>query len=301
MSDIPKEDENDHELNRDLDGEEDVSNSRVIDWEKINSLLSANTSNALKEFLEEKQTSSEPTPKEPSQEKEPSHFKKYGKDPPNSVFKLQSYWEERFTEEESYEWLVSWKSVRELIIPYLKPDSRILIVGCGNSSFSADIYDEGFENITNIDFSGVVIDKMKHLNSSRTNMKWVEMDMTKMTFLNETFDIVLDKAAMDALVVDEGDVWDPKDEVIDSVDRMCQCVRNVLTSSGIFLQISFAQPHFRTKYLIGYRAERQECNPYQSHKGRSFRYGWDLDFCDIPNVETGCLTLFFYSMIKSSS
>ena len=31
------------------------------------------------------------------------------------------------------------------------------MLSCGNSEFSADIYDDGYRNITNIDFSEVVI------------------------------------------------------------------------------------------------------------------------------------------------
>jgi SAM-dependent methyltransferase len=278
------------------ESERNGDSERNIDWEKLNSVLSGNTANALKEFLDSKEIDSSKSEKVEDSKVEIQ--KKYGKDPPNHVFKLQSYWEERFAEEDSYEWLGAWKSVRSVILPHLKPESRILIVGCGNSSFSADIYDEGYVNITNIDFSGVVIEKMKSLHESvRPSMKWIEMDMTKMTFMDESFDIVLDKAAMDALVVDEGDVWDPKEEVVQSVDRMCQSVSRVLTAQGIFLQISFAQPHFRTKYLIGYRADGTECNPYESHRGYSSRYNWKLDYEEVT-LETGCLSLFFYTMRK---
>ena len=54
---------------------------------------------------------------------------------------------------------------------------------CGNSTFSSDLYDKGYHNIVNIDYSEVVIDKMRllHINQ-RPNMKWIYMDMTKLTF-----------------------------------------------------------------------------------------------------------------------
>lgn len=287
------------------EGELEILDDRPpIDWSKISSLLSSNTSNALQELLTEREAMNKPKEvtevNEDNETREITQQKvKFGKHPPNSVFKLQEYWEERFEEEENYEWLVNWSKVKDIIKPYLTPSSRILIVGCGNSSFSADIYDEGFENITNIDFSSVVIQKMSAVHSEkRPNMKWIEMDMTKLQFPENSFDIVLDKAAMDALVVDEGDVWNPKEEVITSVDAMCQCVGKVLTSDGILLQISFAQPHFRTKYLMGYRASHEECSPYESHKGYSKRYGWELNYCEVPSIETGCLAVFMYDMKK---
>jgi hypothetical protein len=41
-----------------------------------------------------------------------------------------------------------------------KEDVAVLVLGCGNSPFSAALYDAGFTNITSIDFSSVVIEKM---------------------------------------------------------------------------------------------------------------------------------------------
>lgn len=221
--------------------------------------------------------------------------------PVNSVFKLHSYWEDRFAEESEYEWLTTWSQVEQFLLPYLKPEQKILIVGCGNSSFSADIYDAGFHNIVNIDFSAVVIEKMKAIHEAvRPGMQWVVMDMTKMTFPEHSFDIVIDKAAMDALVVDEGDVWDPNEETIQSVHAMCQSVSHVLktdSADNVHLQISFAQPHFRTKYLMGYRAAKEPCSPYQAHQGYAALYDWDLSYESIQTPDNaGCLNSFLYVM-----
>ncbi len=227
----------------------------------------------------------------------------------NTVFGKQEYWEGRFEEEEEYDWLVKYNNVRELIIPYLKTTDKILIVGCGNSSFSLDLYDDGFHNITNIDYSLVLIDKMRAAHQvSRPKMQWVHMDMTALSFADGEFDVVLDKAAMDALMVDEGDVWYPNEKVVRAADAMCRGVRRVLKNGGggVFMQISFAQAHFRTKYLMGLRADEDdavtsgaappEVNPYQSHSGESERYQWRLSSQTI-SVEGGCLNSFLYTMI----
>ena len=180
----------------------------------------------------------------------------------------------------------------------LKSDSNILIVGCGNSSFSNDLYDCGFHRITNIDYSSVLIEKMSGANAtSRPDMKWLHMDMTALTFAENTFDVVIDKAAMDALMVDEGDVWYPSSEVVAAVDRMCRGVRKVMArSGGLFLQISFAQPHFRTKYLMGYHSQGElPGSAYDSHSGLSALYGWELNYRSI-DIEEGCLNSFLYIM-----
>jgi 2-polyprenyl-3-methyl-5-hydroxy-6-metoxy-1,4-benzoquinol methylase len=39
------------------------------------------------------------------------------------------------------------------IVDYISPESNILILGCGNSSLSEDMYNDGYKFITNIDFS----------------------------------------------------------------------------------------------------------------------------------------------------
>lgn len=48
----------------------------------------------------------------------------------------------------------------------------------------------------------------------------VVMDMTKLEFPAGSFDVVIDKCAMDALLVDEGDPWNPKEEIKETVDKM---------------------------------------------------------------------------------
>lgn len=219
----------------------------------------------------------------------------FGED--NGKYKLEDYWDERFKDEKSYEWLVDFKSIEDVICPYLDKEWQILIVGCGNSNFSNSLYDLGYVNITNIDFSNVVIENMKEQNKIlRPKMEWIKMDMTNMTFENSTFDVVIDKAAMDAIMVDEGDSWDPEEDVISLADNMCLSIKRVLKKqNSLFLQISFAQPHFRTKYLMGYRAEKTKVGSFEGHKGLSHRYGWNLDY-KIIDSKTGALDNFLYIM-----
>jgi EEF1A lysine methyltransferase 4 len=220
----------------------------------------------------------------------------------NAVFKEQGYWEDRFTEETEYDWLLSYEQLRTHLIPLLKVSDRILIVGCGNSRLSAGLYDAGFVDIVNIDFSATVIERMKKTHiEDRPLMQWITMDMTDMRFEAGAFDVVIDKASMDALMVDEGDVWDPKQETIDITDKMCKGITEVLfPRTGKFIQLSFAQPHFRTKYLMGsHIGEGSDTeaviSKYGSSTGHCKRYGWTLSY-SIINTEAGCLNSFLYVM-----
>lgn len=77
----------------------------------------------------------------------------------------------------------------------------MLIIGCGNSTLSSDLYDTGIERITNVDLSDNVIKKMKKQNEKRRpNMKWLPMDARQMTFEDNQFSVVLDKGTIDALM-----------------------------------------------------------------------------------------------------
>lgn len=158
-------------------------------------------------------------------------------------------------------------------------------MGCGNSSFSADLYDAGFTNIVNIDFSAAVIDSMRQKHEQqRPSMRWEVMDMTDLKYEDGVFDVVIDKAAMDALMCDEGDVWDPNPEVLAAADRMCGHVSRVLKPNGLFFQISFAQPHFRRKYLLGKKAGA--ATPKQPLFCE--KYGWSVEHKDISTCARCC-------------
>ncbi|KAM7485866.1 hypothetical protein LguiA_001875 [Lonicera macranthoides] len=56
-----------------------------------------------------------------------------------------------------------------------------MVPGCGKSRLSEHLYDAGFRDITNIDFSKVVISEMLRRNVRlRPGMRWRVMDMISM-------------------------------------------------------------------------------------------------------------------------
>ena len=119
----------------------------------------------------------------------------------NSVFKTKGYWESRFAVEDEYEWLASFPAVKEnlaRLLPEPKLDPKILVVGCGNSKFSEQLHDAGWTNITSIDFSAVVIERMSTNPSAlaRPKMQWIVMDMLTLEgFEDKSFDVVIDKVS----------------------------------------------------------------------------------------------------------
>jgi len=112
------------------------------------------------------------------------------------------------------------------------------------------MYDDGYKNITNVDYSSVVIDQMQRRhNTLRPGMQWVVADVRELPFDVGTFDVAFDKGTMDAMMATTGDVWDPPEQVIQDCNREVDEVLRVLSSAGLFLYLTFGQPHFRKRYL----------------------------------------------------
>ena len=167
----------------------------------------------------------------------------------NTTYSQHAYWEERFEHESEYEWLVGFDDIRSTLLPLLRPTDRILVVGCGNSNLSAQLYSAGYPHITNIDYSSTVIRKQAAKHSDKPGMQWLTMDMLHMTLPPASFTVVLDKCTMDALTTTEGSPWQPNSETRTAVHTLLSSVSKVLTADGRYIQISFTQPHFRHKYL----------------------------------------------------
>ena len=233
-------------------------------------------------------------------------------------FSRREYWEERFKEEPEYDWLCDYSTLEPRLLRYLAGPpagtgpgalARILVIGCGNSTFSAELYDAGFHNITNIDFAASVIARMTVEHAERRPlMRWLEMDMLDMSaFPDESFDIVIDKGSLDALQAAIKNVWEPSAECRAQAHTFLCETRRVLhggsggggggggggRDAGLFFSVSFEQPHFRTKFLAG-RADAFETDPYRTFDGFVREYGWDLHFQDVGAA--GCLSVFVYTM-----
>lgn len=119
---------------------------------------------------------------------------------------------------------------------------QVLVIGCGNSELSEQLYDVGYQDIVNIDISEVVIKQMNERNAGRRpHMSFLKMDMTQMEFPDAAFQVVLDKGTLDAVLTDE------EEKTLQQVDRMLAEVGRVLQVGGRYLCISLAQAHILKK------------------------------------------------------
>jgi len=170
----------------------------------------------------------------------------------NEDYGSKQYWDERYTTESDFDWFKSYAEIAPLIRE-LVPDksSRILMLGCGNSKLSEEMWDDGYKNIINVDYSSVLIERMRQRHELiRPEMEWHEADVRDLPWETGSFDVAIDKGTMDAMMTAKGDVWDPPQQVVEDCTREVQEALRVLRKpDGLFIYLTFGQPHFRRRYL----------------------------------------------------
>jgi len=93
--------------------------------------------------------------------------------PPTEVLETDygnaDYWNERYLRYSPFDWLITYEVFKaQELNSFMSHDDSILMLGCGSANFSADMYDDGYHLITNIDLSDVVIAQMKEANEKET-------------------------------------------------------------------------------------------------------------------------------------
>ncbi|RVD89609.1 uncharacterized protein DFL_000610 [Arthrobotrys flagrans] len=152
------------------------------------------------------------------------------------------YWDGRYeaSQEDSFEWFKSYEQIKTLIEKHI-PDqaSSIINMGCGNSALSPKMYEAGYKNLVNIDFSSIIIAKMAEKYPEQT---WKVADVRETGFPDDSFDVVIDKGTLDAML--SGSLWSPPDHVRERTTAYINEVLRILKPTGKFLYITYRQPHF---------------------------------------------------------
>jgi SAM-dependent methyltransferase len=201
-------------------------------------------------------------------------------------YKSKEYWNNRFHNEDSYEWLGSFDSFATEICSLLQPNFSILVLGCGSSSLSFELYERGYQHVISIDFSDVAIENMKRRYAAFPELKWEVVDVRHLlsVFEDHLFDAVIDKGTFESLIVDEGDPWCPSETAKEDVHLMLSGIERVLRPQGFYFHVSFMQPFFRARYLRRFSSEEKE-NPYS------------LELVSVRNIPVG-LGYYLYIMSK---
>jgi EEF1A lysine methyltransferase 4 len=150
----------------------------------------------------------------------------------------------------------------------LQPNNcRVLVLGCGNSPFGANMFEAGWRGgnvktkarFVQVDFSQVVIDQMKERyndeyyrgvlgnnpsNSKQPRMEFLCHDVTDppMPFENGSFDLIVCKGAFDAVLCSAGSGY--------NIRRMVkECVRLLNDDGGVLMVVTYGNPDNRVVFL----------------------------------------------------
>ncbi|KAK3689526.1 hypothetical protein B0T22DRAFT_441004 [Podospora appendiculata] len=137
----------------------------------------------------------------------------------------QSYWHKRFSTEVSFEWLVPSAAFMPILNPYLAqlPSSGpILHLGIGTSDLHTHIRKRGFENLANIDYEQLAIDRGRQLEQDAFG----DLDLGS----TAQYDLVVDKSTADAIAC-SGD---------EAVAAMVQGIAKCLAEGGLWVSLSYS-------------------------------------------------------------
>lgn len=152
-------------------------------------------------------------------------------------FSSAEYWERFFRKrgEKAFEWYGDYNSLCGVLHKYIKPKDKVLVVGCGNSELSEQLYDVGYHNLTNIDISETVVSHMNQRNAQRRpDLTFQQVDATQTGYENGSYQAALDKGTLDAMASEEEGAL---------AGRMLAEVARVLTVGGRYVCVTLAQEH----------------------------------------------------------
>ncbi|XP_011837326.1 PREDICTED: endothelin-converting enzyme 2 [Mandrillus leucophaeus] len=141
----------------------------------------------------------------------------------NCGYREVQYWDQRYqgaADSAPYDWFGDFSSFRALLEPELRPEDRILVLGCGNSALSYELFLGGFPDVTSVDYSSVVVAAMQARYNHVPQLRWETMDVRKLDFPSASFDVVLEKGTLDALLSGEQDPWTVSSEGVHTVDQV---------------------------------------------------------------------------------
>lgn len=156
-----------------------------------------------------------------------------------SRFSKADYWEDRYKKTtKEFDWFGTWNSdtavrIKPEVEPFLPSKvNSILNIGCGNSRLGEELYKDGYTGIMNIDISQSAVDKMSQKFAGNSALSFMQMDITNMTFADESFDVVMDKGTLDALYTG----------LPAGVKLAVAHVFRMLAPGGVFVSMSFGSP-----------------------------------------------------------
>ncbi|XP_035997324.1 eEF1A lysine and N-terminal methyltransferase isoform X1 [Fundulus heteroclitus] len=150
-------------------------------------------------------------------------------------FSSTEYWDRFFKKrgDRAFEWYGDYNKLCGVLHKYIKVQDKVLVVGCGNSELSEQLYDVGYRHLTNIDISETVVAHMNQRNEERRpDLSFQRVDATQTPYEDASFQAALDKGTLDAMASAEQGAL---------ARRMLGEVSRVLKVGGRYVCVTLAQ------------------------------------------------------------
>lgn len=215
-----------------------------------------------------------------------------------SVYGTKQYWDARYGApnavvgenlkkgETNNEWYVGWRVLRPYALEYAARSHRVLLLGIGTSTLGEDMASDGFSRVTAVDYSEPAVRLMRRAQQNRLGARaraatrgdlepesldaptpptpfevdYRVMDVTRMTFADEAFDCVLDKATLDTMcqLDDDEDEEEARDEnngdatktKISRAARMLRESCRALRPGGTYVCVTYGSPSDRMDLFL---------------------------------------------------
>lgn len=124
-------------------------------------------------------------------------------------YSSKDYWESRYQEVGGFhEWYFSYDDLQPLLVSHISAEDSVLEIGCGDSPLLTGMLDSGHTGkLHAIDFSRSIIEKViedqAKLAPISVSITYLEMDARKLIYDQDTWDTVIDKGTMDAMLCDK--------------------------------------------------------------------------------------------------
>ena len=160
-------------------------------------------------------------------------------------YHLPDYWDQRYqTDTEVFEWYQRYTELKPKIQELLPKGGRCLVVGAGSSELSFDLYDDaevGIKDIISIDVSQVVVRHMQGLIGDRKGCEYAGMNVTELTYPDDSFDVIIDKGTLDSLLCAENGK--------EISTKALEQIFRVLKPQGYYICISYANSDMRMVFF----------------------------------------------------
>ena len=192
------------------------------------------------------------------------------------AFGTRAFWDQNALDpaDEYVEWLASFDEFAPVLRACCGPTAAVVHVGCGISSLSRDMHDDGCaHHQLATDYSSQCMQQQQVLcGETRPALGNAVMDATRLGLRGRCVDVVVDKCTLDAMFCD--------DDAESGIPAMADEVRRVLRPRGVWLVLSLNPPREVVPLLRGEGARPPllvACQVVFCGNGMGYAYTCKLD------------------------